>query len=209
MDEKKATISFLDFKSDVNARYENEEIVNWLGKEIVIKKRLALYEVLNFVDDVIDNCYQGEEVRTFMPELRDYAIKFCMITYYTNIDLTTPTSEDDDEYIDSAFHPDDFITKSDIIGVINDHIDTNQLDFIIDAIKSKIEYINQTNVAGVMSDIAKVNDVIGDVMPALEALSKEENQTMFNEFMNAMMLISRDGAIQQLAMQQVKNERRD
>ncbi len=209
MDEKKATISFLDFKSDVNARCENEEIVNWLGKEIVIKKRLALYEVLNFVDDVIDNCYQGEEVRTFMPELRDYAIKFCMITYYTNIDLTTPTSEDDDEYIDSAFHPDDFITKSDIIGVINDHIDTNQLDFIIDAIKSKIEYINQTYVAGVMSDIAKVNDVIGDVMPALEALSKEENQTMFNEFMNAMMLISRDGAVQQLAMQQVKNERRD
>lgn len=209
MNETKTTISFLDFANDVNARYDDEENVKWLGREIVIKKRLALYEVLNFVDDVIDNCYQGDEVRTFMPELRDYAIKFCMITYYTNIDLAAPTTEGDGEFVESAFHPDDFITKSDIIEVINDHIDTNQLDFIIGAIKSKIEYINQTNVAGVMSDIAKVNDVIGDVMPALEALSKEENQTMFNEFMNAMMLISRDGAVQQLAMQQVKNERRD
>ena len=94
MKENNTTISFLDFEEDVNARYENEIIVDWLGREIVIKKNLALYEVLNFVDDVVDNCYQGDEVKTFMPELKDYAIKFCMITFYTNIILMNNLDEE-------------------------------------------------------------------------------------------------------------------
>ena len=209
MDKDKTTISFLDFAKDVHARYDNEEVIGWLGQEITIKRRLALYEVINFVADVIDNCYQGEDVLTFMPELMDYAIKFCMISYYTNISLLEETTEADvkDESVDTSFHPDDFITKSDIIDVIKNHVDMEQFYFINEAIKSKIEYINQTNVAGVMSDISKVNGVIGDVMPALEELSSDENKKKFDELVNILTMMSQDNALQQLAIQQVKNER--
>lgn len=208
MDEKKATISFLDFENDVNARYENEEIVNWLGKEIVIKKNLALYEVLNFVDDVIDNCYQGDDVKTFMPELKDYAIKFCMITFYTNINLMV-NSDDVSANVNGSFTPDDFIIKSGVTDVIKQYINIRQFDEIILAIESKIEYINQTYVAGVMSDVSKINNIIEDAAPLLESLSTDESKAKFNELMDTIAIFNNDSVVQQLAMQQVKNEQRD
>lgn len=197
----KSKISFKEFKDDVNARFDEVESVSWLGKEIEIKKHLELHEVLNFVDDVIDNCYQGTDVKVFMPELKDYAINFCLITYYTNIDLIDPISDEDD-----GFHPDTFITKSDIIELIMDHIDLKQFNDIVIAIGAKIEYINQTYVSGVMSDISKVNNVIEDVMPVLEELAKEESRNKLNELMDSISLFTNEGTIRQLAIQQVKDE---
>lgn len=207
MEENKTTISFLDFEEDINARYENEAVVNWLGRDIKIKKKLALYEVLNFVDDVVDNCYQGDDVKTFMPELKDYAIKFCMITFYTNIILmNNPDGESTDS--DNNFTPDIFITRSGIIDVIKQHIDTRQFDEIVLAIESKIEYINQTYVAGVMSDISKVNNIIEEALPVIEAFSTDESRDKLNELMDIISTFNNDNTIQQLAIQQVKNERR-
>ena len=58
-----------------------------------------------------------------------------------------------------------------------------------------------------MSDISKVNGVIGDVMPALEELSSDENKKKFDELVNILTMMSQDNALQQLAIQQVKNER--
>ena len=207
MKENNTTISFLDFEEDVNARYENEIIVDWLGRDIVIKKNLALYEVLNFVDDVVDNCYQGDEVKTFMPELKDYAIKFCMITFYTNIILMN-NLDGESTNSENSFTPDIFITRSGIIDVIKQHIDTRQFDEIVLAIESKIEYINQTYVAGVMSDISKVNNIIEEALPVIEAFSTDESRDKLNELMDIISTFNNDNTIQQLAIQQVKNERR-
>ncbi len=206
MGENNTTISFLDFEEDVNARYENEVTVDWLGRDITIKKNLALYEVLNFVDDVIDNCYQGDDVKTFMPELKDYAIKFCMITFYTNISLIV-NLDDESTNDNGRLTPDDFIIKSGIIDVIKQYINISHSEEIILAIESKIEYINQTYVAGVMSDVSKINNIIEDAAPILESISTDESRAKFSELMDTIAIFNNDSIVQQLAIQQVKNER--
>lgn len=201
MEENKATVLFVDFKDDINAKNNDVITVHWLGRDITIKRYLSLVEVLSFVSNVIDVCYQGDgDAFVYMPEVQSYAIQHSLVSFYTNIDLSESESSDVD-----GFEAYDFITKSDIVDVILENIDINQYKAIIKAIASKIKYINKQNSAAIMSEIGTLNSAINNVLPQIQEFLSEENSGNIKSLINTIQAMNEDATIRKLAMEQVKN----
>ena len=202
MEEQKAKINFKEFEADIKARFYEETDVEWLGRTIVIKKALSFAEMLTFVSSVVDTCYldNGEGVTVFMPEVKDYAIIFNLVEFYTNIELA---HEDENEH--NGFDDYDFIIQSGIQKIILDNIDTEQFDSMIKAIASKIKYINDTSSATIMSEMDNLNNALTDIIPQITELFQGENKEKLHDAIGALLQMSQDADIRQLAIAQVKH----
>ena len=198
MEENKATISYKDFEADIKARDEEVRTVHWIGQDIEIKRRLSLMEVLYFVENVVDVCYQEEDgVFIYKPEVQAYAIKHTLVSLYTNIDLS---EEDDNDF--SVY---DFITKSDIIDVIMNNIDFEQYNEMIQAIASKIKFINEQNSAAIMSEVSTLNSAINELVPQIREFASPEGLEKLQSAMDALAVFNEDATVKKLAMEMVKN----
>lgn len=201
MEENKATISFKDFKDDINAKSNEVVGVHWLGQDIFIKRHLSLPEVLAFVSNVVDVCYQGEgDALVYTPEVQAYAIQHSLVSFYTNIDISEPESGEDDDF--GAY---DFVTRSDIVDLILKTIDHNQYESIIKAIASKIKYINEQNSAAVMSEMSTLNSTINEILPQISELFNDGNTDKMKSVIDALQVFNEDATIRRLAMEQIKN----
>ena len=87
-----------------------------------------------FVSDVAKSCFADDDGE-YMPEVRDFAIKSCLIEYYTNLSLPSNTER---RY--------ELIYSCNITDVIMEHIDKGQLFEIIKAIDARIEHTASANV---------------------------------------------------------------
>jgi hypothetical protein len=199
MDENKTRISYLNFAADLDAKYETEKQVHWLGQDITIKKNLTLPEMLAFVSQVVDVCYQGDgDVLIYTPEVQSYAVQHALVNFYTNIDLDEP----DDDDVMSVY---DFITRGDLIDLILQNINIKQYDEIIQAIGSKIKYINETNAVSIMSEMGSLNNAINEIVPQIQEFMSGENQEKLEAAMSALSVLSEDKTLRKLAIAQVKN----
>lgn len=196
--ENKNRISYAEFIADIKAREDNETIVHWLGQDVVIKKYLNMKEELAFVASVVDVCYQGEgEVLVYTPEVQAFAVQHSLVSYYTNIDL--------EEVEDSDFDIYDFVTRSGIIDIIMEHIDIQQYNTIINAIGSKIKYINESSVASIMSEMGSLNNAINELVPQIQEFMTAENMESVQNALEVLSAFSQDNTVRKLAIEQVKN----
>lgn len=65
----------------VDFKFESGEVIT-----VAVKPRLTLGERTNFVRDAADLCFDGDEYR---PYYVDFAIKYNILHYYTNINVDT------------------------------------------------------------------------------------------------------------------------
>lgn len=65
----------------VDFKFESGEVIT-----VAVKPRLTLGERTNFVRDAADICFDGDEYR---PYYVDFAIKYSILNYYTNINIDT------------------------------------------------------------------------------------------------------------------------
>lgn len=98
----------------------------WNGMEVVVNRVLPMNVMLEFVDYVVKTCFSEEG--EFIPEVKDFAIKSCLLEMYANFDLPKDISE---RYA--------AIYNSDIVDVVLNHIEGRQFGEIINAsIKSTV-----------------------------------------------------------------------
>lgn len=126
----------------------------WEGMNITIKPTLTLAEVLTMVSTVVKTCFSEEE-GTYLPEVKDFAIKKCILEIYANIKLSNDPSKDYD-----------IIYNSDLVDFIMANINRQQFSEIMAAIDSKIEYTKQTNVS-------MINHQMNELLTSLGELSNK------------------------------------
>lgn len=137
MSNKIKKISVNAFEEAVNEQYEPIRTVEWNGISIVVKHTLTLHDMLAFVNSVVTNCFSDNDA-AYMPEIKDFATRSCIIEYYTNISLPTNV----EKRYDLLYH-------SSILDAIMPNVDQPQFNSMIRAIEEKTSHIAQANIEAV------------------------------------------------------------
>ena len=146
MADKIKKISINAFEEAVNSQYNPTEVVEWRGLKIVVKHALSLKENLTFVDSVVKSCF-GKEDGAYMPEVKDFAVRSCIIEHYTNI--TLPSN------LDKRY---ELLYGSDLLEAIMPNINQLQFNALMRAIESKTEYLAKSNIE---ASTRAINEQIG------------------------------------------------
>lgn len=152
---KTKKISITAFDKIMKAVSEPVETVDWNGVEITIKKSLSFREVIEFVDSVTKSCFT--DTGTYLPEVKVFAIKCCVLEMYANFALPS-----------NVEHKYDLVYNTDAFDVVIQHINMKQLNEIVDAISDKVDTIAQAN-------IESINAQMNEIYLAFDNLHKQIN----------------------------------
>lgn len=136
--EKKISINVLD--KIIKENYNSMITAEWCGVDVTIKKNLSLKDMLEFVNDVVDSCFQDDG--RFMPEIVDFAVKSNILTKYANYSLP-----------DKLDHRYEILYCTDAVEFVTQHINSEQLNEITSSIHKKINYLCNTNVMNIQKQI--------------------------------------------------------
>lgn len=142
--EKSNRINASTLIDTVNRVAEPTTSFNWNGIDIVVTRVLPMNVMLEFVDYVVKTCFGNDG--EYLPEVKDFAIKSCLLEMYANFALPTDLSE---RYA--------VIYNSDIVDTLLHHIDNQQFSEIINAIEQKISNLAQANVQMVYAQMNRIN----------------------------------------------------
>lgn len=123
----------------------------WNGIEVTVKRTLSLKEMLTFVDNVVKTCFT-ETDGTYMPEVKDFAIKKYILEMYSNFVLPEDVEE---SYM--------LIYESDAVDFVLQRINGRQLGEIVQSAEEKIAHLAQAN-------IEMVNRQMNDLYTAFNSL---------------------------------------
>lgn len=114
--------------------YTHTSTVDWNGVEITIINTLPMKEMLTFVDNVVRSCFT-QDTLTYIPEVKDFAIKSSLVEMYTNVSLPSNLAT---RY--------DMIYRTDLVDTILKSINIAQYSEMFAAIEDKIANIAQANI---------------------------------------------------------------
>lgn len=151
---KTKKISINAFDKIIENTYTPTETVEWNGIEITIKNTLSLTEMMAFVDSVTKSCFTSDN-GTYLPEVKDFAIKSCVLEMYANFAMPS-----------NIEHRYKLIYCSDAISTVLQHINNQQFSEITQAIDDKVSHIAQAN-------IEMVNRQANDLYASFDNLQKQ------------------------------------
>lgn len=154
--EKKVSISSVD--NIISERFTNTVLEHWYDVEVKIKRSLAFTDMLAFVDDAVQSCFQRNGA--YVPEVLDFAIRSNLISKYTNVSLP-----------DNLDHRYAILYNTDLIDFVCEHINMQQFQEIVNSINRKLSYMCETNTVAVQN---RLNDLIS----AFEEM-QEKTEAMF------------------------------
>lgn len=156
--EKKVSISAVD--NIIGERFLNVVTGQWYDVEVKMRRSLPFTEVLAFVDDVVQSCFQRNGA--YVPEVLDFAIKSNIISKYTNVSMP-----------DNLEHRYAILYNSDLVDFVCQHINMQQLQEMVNSINRKLAYMCDTNTVSVQN---RLNDLIS----AFETM-QEKTEAMFSD----------------------------
>lgn len=133
-------------------------VIGMDGVEITVRRTLSLVDVLGFITDVVALCVD-EATGTYMPEVKDFAIKANVLTRYANFSLPANTEK---QY--------ELIYTSNAYELVLGHINTIQLDEIIDAIDAKIECAKNSMISTAARMVSELNAKVSEFIEQSERL---------------------------------------
>ena len=152
MSNKKNTkISINTFDKILKTTYSNEEIIRWNDLDITINKTLSFKDVLSFVDSVSKSCFTDDN-GTYLPEVKDFAIKCCILERYANFSLPQ-----------NIEHKYQLIYCTDAVDVVIKYINKTQLEEIISAINDKVDNIAQANIEAINRQMNELYSTFGNL----------------------------------------------
>lgn len=154
---KRISVSAMD---DILKKQEDTEIVEWNGLEVIIQKTLSMDDMLNFVDSVVQTCFDAQ-TGEYRPEAKDFAMRVNIMTRYANFALPER----------NVAHQYDIVVRSGAADMILDHINTAQFYEMNRAIDAKIEHKASAN-------IQVLNKKFDEVVTEFENL-QDKMTTMF------------------------------
>lgn len=156
--EKKVSISAVD--NIIGERFLNVVTEQWYDVEVKMRRNLPFTEVLAFVDDVVQSCFQRNGA--YVPEVLDFAIKSNIISKYTNVSMP-----------DNLEHRYAILYNSDLVDFVCQHINMQQLQEMVNSINRKLAYMCDTNTVSVQN---RLNDLIS----AFETM-QEKTEAIFSD----------------------------
>lgn len=158
MAEKKAKkISVNAFEEAAGVKYGETTQIGWNGLTITVKKRLSLKEMVWFVDDVVDNCFDDED-GTYYPQYEQFLIDKNIIERYTN--LTLPQN------IEKQY---ELLISTNLTTLIIKEADFDQYEEIINIIDKKIEHRRLLEAEGAKR---RIDDAYRKIVEIAEQLDK-------------------------------------
>lgn len=156
----------------VNKVSEQTAEFEWNGMNVVVNRVLPMKTMMEFVDYVTKTCF-GEDGE-YLPEVKDFAIKSCLLEMYANFDLPTDLST---RYA--------VIYNSDIVDAVLNCIEGRQFGEIINAIEQKIANLAQANVQMVYAQMNHINDEFENLQNNITALFTGVSQDDLKKLVNA------------------------
>lgn len=145
------------FEDVMNAMFKNEEVIDWNGVSISVKRTIGLAESLDFVKSVVESCF--DDAGVYMPELRDFAFRTNIIRKYTDIALPV---EAEKQYA--------LLYRTNLYGFIINAIDEGQISVICQAIDEKVVYECDTQMREIRARLDKMIESLGTVADSTMAL---------------------------------------
>lgn len=159
-------ISVGSFEKAVEADCETVVNVEWRGLSVVVKHCLTLKDMLTFATSVAESCFE-KETGAYMPEIKDFAVRCCIIEHYTNVSLP--------ENIEKRY---DLIYHSDLLDVVMPNIEQDQFNALIEAVDAKIAHSAQAGIEAVSKQINELyaslenmNDRLGAIFDGIDDAS--------------------------------------
>lgn len=139
---KRISVNAMD---EILKRFENTETVQWNGLDVVITKTLSLEEMIAFADSVVKSCFD-QASSTYMPEIKDFAIRSNVMERYANFTLPSKVE-----------HQYDMVMRSGAFEMILNYINHAQFNGLMQAIEAKLQNAAEANVQMVFR---KFDDVV-------------------------------------------------
>lgn len=131
---KKISISFMD--KALKVQEENNTVVTqWCETDVTIKRTIGLADMIAFADNVADCCFM--EDGSYHPELREFLFRCNVLTRYANFSLP-----------ENVEHKFELVYGTDAYDFVTQYVDERQLNMLDAAIYDKLNYLCDTNVAG-------------------------------------------------------------
>lgn len=171
---KKERISINRFEKALENSKDIVTDIKWNELDIKIKKSLSLKEVITFVKQVVNSCFISDSDGSYHPEIKDFAIKGCIVDFYTNISLPSNAEK---RY--------NLLYQSDIITTILDNINLVQYEEICESIDRKLNALEQSKIEMMDGQLAELRFALKDMQDKLSDLFSEINPEDISKIVGA------------------------
>lgn len=154
-DEKRISINA--FEKIAKEQFPEYVTEHWFDIEVTIRRSISLTEMIEFVQEIVNACIL--EDGSYHPEIMDFAIKSGILTHYAN--FTLPTNLEKQYWL---------IYSTGAVDMVYQHINTVQLQEIVNSANRKIDYLCDYDVAAVKAKLDKILEnfaTMGDQMEAI------------------------------------------
>lgn len=174
--DKAKKLSVNTFDKIIKENIEDKVVVNFYDNEVVVNKYLTLTDMIKFVNEVVNGCFD-DDTGEYLPEVKRFLIDRNTVAYYVNANLPSDYA-----------HLYEILCKTGIADTIRQSIDKRQYNDILEAIDNKIDtkiYTNEqmftnklnTAISSMESLSQNVTDIFKDMTPeqmsaALGAISE-------------------------------------
>lgn len=169
---KKISINALD---KVKAEcYTSTKVVEWHGLEVNIKPTLSIAEMVEFVMQVTQSCFDRNNA-TFTPEFKDFAIRTCILEKYTNFTLPNKVE-----------HMYELLYCTDVIDLVLPHVNHQQFNEMISAINDKVAHMAQSNIEAIHSQMTNLYSAFENLQKNVENWFAGMNPDDFKGLLNSL-----------------------
>ena len=170
---KKVTVG--EVETIAKNSYEREHSVEWNGVSINVKHSLDFYKSLEFVNDIVQNCF-NEETGLYMPEFADIIARRNIVAMYSNVNLPGDTER---------MH--DILYNTDLVDVVAENANSLQIDNLVSSAMQKIEHLKSERISlsnKKLEDIMNQFDELYDAFSDIITFASEEDVEKMSKFID-------------------------
>ena len=171
--QKKILIKDLDEALKRDSRVNSISNVEWNGLTIQVKYTISLKDMMTLVDGVVRACFTDEG--TYLPEVKNFALKCSIIDAYTNIALP---SDIERQYAISE--------GSGLFEYILPYICHSQVEDITKSIDDKVSTKAQANIEMIKVQVEELYNKFDDMLNSMNEVMSQINPEDISKLSEAM-----------------------
>ena len=146
------------------------------GVTISIRYSISLMEMLQFVDDVVESCVNGE-TGEYLPEIKDFAIDKGVLSVYANFSMPDDVAK---QY--------ELIYNTEALEQVRRNINIEQLNSIVRAIDKKIDHklamMQSTAAMQTNEVVSRLNDLADQLEKSVSGMTSKDIQKFVSSIGN-------------------------
>lgn len=159
---KAKAIPFKTISASIKENRPSVNVCEWNGIEIAVKYTISLEDMLRLVNETVNSC-SGADDGMYMPEVKQFAFRCGVISYYTNVSMP---SKMEDKYL--------LAYRSGIFEAILPSLCTAQLEDIALSIDDKLDYICDGDLATIRNNMKSLTSILSGYQKAFDGIEKDD-----------------------------------